>query len=83
MPRSIVIGHWQELLTIYQNDYTEQCIGVLRHISALNIDLVSLPTSLSQLQSKLHTKNNFSHIQHLHNMLYCYGSTVVETHAIP
>lgn len=61
-----------------QNDYTEQCVGVLRHISNLNVDLVQLPTTLSQLQTKFRTKTNFSHIQRLHNMLYSYGATVIE-----
>lgn len=63
---------------LIQNDYTEQCIGTLRRISALNVDLVQLPTTLSQLQAKFRTKTNFSHIQRLHNMLYSYGATVIE-----
>lgn len=61
-----------------QNDYTEQCIEALRRISTLNVDLVQLPTALSQLQTKFRTKTNFSHIQRLHNMLYSYGATVIE-----
>jgi len=61
-----------------QNAYTEQCIGVLRQISALNIDIVQLPTTLSNLQTKFRAKNSFSHIQRLHNMLYAYGATVIE-----
>lgn len=63
---------------LVQNDYTEQCIGVLRRISTLNVDLVQLPTTLSQLQNKFRTKTNFSHIQRLHAMLYSYGATVIE-----
>ncbi|KAG2142447.1 putative peripheral membrane protein [Suillus clintonianus] len=65
-------------VTEAKNAYTEQCIGVLRQISALNIDIVQLPTTLSNLQGKFRAKNSFSHIQRLHNMLYAYGATVVE-----
>ncbi|OJA17862.1 hypothetical protein AZE42_05905, partial [Rhizopogon vesiculosus] len=65
-------------ITDAKNAYTEQCIGVLRQISALNIDIVQLPTTLSNLQTKFRAKNSFSHIQRLHNMLYAYGATVVE-----
>ncbi|KAG1736138.1 putative peripheral membrane protein [Suillus paluster] len=65
-------------VTKAKNAYTEQCIGVLRQISALNIDIVQLPTTLSNLQGKFRAKNSFSHIQRLHNMLYAYGATVVE-----
>lgn len=61
-----------------QNDYTEQCVGALRRISALNVDLVQLPITLSQLQTKFRSKTNFSHIQRLHSMLYSYGATVIE-----
>lgn len=66
------------LIDELQNAYTKQCIGVLRQISALNIDIVQLPTALSNLQAKFRAKNSFSHIQRLHNMLYAYGATVVE-----
>ncbi|KAG2139502.1 putative peripheral membrane protein [Suillus cothurnatus] len=65
-------------VTEAKNAYTEQCIGVLRQISALNIDIVQLPTTLSNLQSKFRAKNSFSHIQRLHNMLYAYCATIVE-----
>ena len=79
MPRSVIIKSMHMLLlTRLQNAYTEQCIGVLRKISALNIDIVQLPTALSNLQAKFRAKNSFSHIQRLHNMLYAYGATVVE-----
>lgn len=65
-------------VTEAKNAYTEQCIGVLRQISALNIDIVQLPTTLTNLQGKFRAKNSFSHIQRLHNMLYAYCATVVE-----
>lgn len=61
-----------------QNDYTEQCVGALRRISTLNVDLVQLPTTLSQLQTKFRSKTNFSYIQRLHSMMYSYGATVIE-----
>lgn len=61
-----------------QNDFTEQCVGALRRISTLNVDLVQLPATLSQLQAKFRAKTNFSHIQRLHGMLYSYGATVIE-----
>ncbi|KIJ15923.1 hypothetical protein PAXINDRAFT_168901 [Paxillus involutus ATCC 200175] len=67
-----------EVVTRAKNEYTEQCIGVLRRISSLNIDLVQLPTTLSQLQIKFRAKNSFLHIQRLHSMLYAYGATVIE-----
>ncbi|KIK99177.1 hypothetical protein PAXRUDRAFT_569510 [Paxillus rubicundulus Ve08.2h10] len=67
-----------EVVTRAKNEYTEQCIGVLRRISSLNIDIVQLPTTLSQLQIKFRAKNSFLHIQRLHNMLYAYGATVIE-----
>lgn len=50
----------------------------LRRISNLNVDLVQLPTTLSQLQTKFRSKTNFSYIQRLHSMLYSYGATVIE-----
>jgi autophagy-related protein 11 len=37
-----------------------------------------LPGAMSALQTSFQVKNSFSHIQRLHNMLYAYGSTVVE-----
>ncbi|KAG1745295.1 putative peripheral membrane protein [Suillus lakei] len=77
-PNSLLRVDENALTDALQNAYTEQCIGVLRQISALNIDIVQLPTTLSNLQAKFRTKNSFSHIQRLHNMLYAYGATVVE-----
>ncbi|EGO03760.1 putative peripheral membrane protein [Serpula lacrymans var. lacrymans S7.3] len=65
-------------ITDVKNAYTEQCIGALRNISTLNNELVSIPTMMSSLQTKLRSKNSFSHIQRLHNMLYAYGATVIE-----
>ncbi|KAG9313565.1 hypothetical protein JVU11DRAFT_5892 [Chiua virens] len=73
-----VLRHEVEVMTRAKNDYTEQCIGALRRISTLNVDLVQLPTTLSELQGKFRAKTNFLHIQRLHNMLYCYGATVIE-----
>ncbi|KAF9225984.1 hypothetical protein BS17DRAFT_750485 [Gyrodon lividus] len=73
-----VLRHEVEVITRAKNEYTEQCIGALRRISSLNIDLVQLPTTLSQLQTKFRAKNSFLHIQRLHNMLYAYGATVIE-----
>ncbi|KAH7887046.1 putative peripheral membrane protein [Phlebopus sp. FC_14] len=72
------LRHEVAVMTDAKNVYTEQCIGVLRRISALNVDLVQLPTTLSQLQTRFRTKNSFLHIQRLHNMLYAYGATVIE-----
>lgn len=77
-PRFVVIVDENVLTDTLQNAYTEQCIGVLRQISALNIDIVQLPTTLTNLQGKFRAKNSFSHIQRLHNMLYAYCATVVE-----
>ena len=59
--------------------YTEQCIHTIRRISELNNDLVALPSAMSQLQTSFRAKTSFSHITRLHNMLYAYGATVVET----
>ncbi|KAG1902186.1 putative peripheral membrane protein [Suillus fuscotomentosus] len=73
-----VLRNEVQAVTEAKNAYTEQCIGILRQISALNIDIVQLPTTLSNLQGKFRAKNSFSHIQRLHNMLYAYGATVVE-----
>ncbi|KAF9239828.1 putative peripheral membrane protein [Melanogaster broomeanus] len=67
-----------EVITRAKNEHTEQCMGALRRISTLNIDLVQLPTTLSQLQTKFRSKNSFLHIQRLHSMLYAYGATVIE-----
>lgn len=61
-----------------QNACTERCIDILRRTSTLNVDLVQLPTILSQLQAKSRAKTSFPHIQRLHNMLYAYGATVIE-----
>ncbi|KAF8137319.1 putative peripheral membrane protein [Boletus edulis] len=73
-----VLRHEVEVMTCTKNDYTEQCVGALRRISTLNVDLVQLPIMLSQLQTKFRSKTNFSHIQRLHSMLYSYGATVIE-----
>ncbi|KAI0942131.1 hypothetical protein AcV7_002650 [Taiwanofungus camphoratus] len=67
-----------QFITKVKNSSTEHCIVTLRHISALNNDLVELPPLLSNLQQGLKAKTSFSHIQRLHNMLYAYGATVVE-----
>lgn len=61
-----------------QNAFTEQCIGTLRRISILNNDMVQIPQTLANLQASFRSKNSFSHIQRLHNMLYAYGATVIE-----
>ncbi|KAH7912199.1 putative peripheral membrane protein [Hygrophoropsis aurantiaca] len=74
----LVLRYEVEVASNAKNAYIEQCIGVLRQISALNIDLVQLPTTLSILQTKFRSKNSFSHIQRLHQMLYAYGATVIE-----
>ncbi|KAI0760334.1 hypothetical protein C8Q74DRAFT_1372225 [Fomes fomentarius] len=68
-----------ERITDTKNVYTEQCINTIRRISELNNDLVTLPSAMSQLQTSLRAKTSFSHIARLHNMLYAYGATVVET----
>ncbi|KAG6335512.1 hypothetical protein ID866_3584 [Astraeus odoratus] len=73
-----VLRRQVETITQAKNEYTEQCVSVLRRISTLNVDLVQLPTTLSLLQSKFRAKNSFPHIQRLHNMLYAYGATVIE-----
>lgn len=65
-------------ITDTKNAYTAQCIGALRRISALNTDLIQLPVALTALQTRFRSKNSFSHIQRLHNMLYAYGATVIE-----
>lgn len=67
-----------EIITQLKNEYTEQCITALQSISTLNVDLVQLPVTLSQLQAKFRAKNSFPHIHRLHNMLYAYGATVIE-----
>lgn len=67
-----------EIITLLKNEYTEQCITALQSISTLNVDLVQLPVTLSQLQAKFRAKNSFPHIHRLHNMLYAYGATVIE-----
>ncbi|KAG2117345.1 putative peripheral membrane protein [Suillus discolor] len=64
-----VLRNEVQAVTEAKNAYTEQCIGVLRQITA---------NDLSNLQGKFRAKNSFSHIQRLHNMLYAYGATVVE-----
>ena len=61
-----------------QNLYTHQCLTVLRHIGALNNEIVHLPQILSALSASFRLKTNFSHIQRLHNMLYAYGATIIE-----
>lgn len=61
-----------------KNLSTELCIGALRRISVLNADLVQLPGIMSTLQADFRAKNNFAHIQRLHNMLYTYGATLIE-----
>ncbi|KAL4066994.1 hypothetical protein V8B97DRAFT_1874301 [Scleroderma yunnanense] len=73
-----VLRRQVEMITQNKNEYTEQCITVLRRISTLNNDVIQLPTTLSLLQAKLRAKNSFPHIQRLHNMLYAYGATVIE-----
>ncbi|KAG1796752.1 uncharacterized protein HD556DRAFT_1467218 [Suillus plorans] len=58
-----VLRNEVQAVTEAKNAYTEQCIGVLRQISALNINIVQLPMTLSNLQGKFRAKNSFSHIQ--------------------
>ncbi|KZT07122.1 putative peripheral membrane protein [Laetiporus sulphureus 93-53] len=67
-----------QFITEVKNSYTELCISTLRQISTLNNDLVELPALLTGLQTASKAKTSFSYIQRLHNMLYAYGSTVVE-----
>ncbi|KAJ7231272.1 putative peripheral membrane protein [Mycena haematopus] len=67
-----------QLIAHIKNDYTEQCIGVLRSISVLNNDMIQIPPTLANLQSSFRSKNSFAHLARLHNMLYAYGATVIE-----
>ncbi|KZV76457.1 hypothetical protein PENSPDRAFT_741294 [Peniophora sp. CONT] len=67
-----------ERMTTVKNRSTEQTMRALRHISVLNNDLVQLPDMLASLQTTLRTKNAFTHIQRLHNMIYAYGATLIE-----
>ena len=70
----------QFLLTIglLKNVCTRQCVTTLRHITALNNDIVHIPPALSALVISFRGKTSFSHIQRLHNMLYAYGATIIE-----
>ncbi|KAI0754446.1 hypothetical protein C8Q80DRAFT_1350248 [Daedaleopsis nitida] len=67
-----------ERVTDIKNEYTAQCIHVIRRISELNNDLVTLPSAMVALQTSFRSKTSFSHIARLHSMLYAYGATVVE-----
>ncbi|KAH0835892.1 hypothetical protein J3R83DRAFT_9785 [Lanmaoa asiatica] len=60
-----VLRHEVEVMTCAKNDYTEQCIGALRRISILNVDLVQLPSALSQLQPNFERKL----ISHIYNIV--------------
>jgi autophagy-related protein 11 len=40
--------------------------------------MVHLPPALSMLAASFRAKTSFPHIQRLHNMLYAYGTTVIE-----
>ncbi|KAF8190503.1 hypothetical protein BJ912DRAFT_1100883 [Pholiota molesta] len=73
-------AHRQEVqqITNKKNLYTRQCLTVLRHISTLNNEMVHLPPALSMLAASFRAKTSFPHIQRLHNMLYAYGTTVIE-----
>ncbi|KAI0676409.1 hypothetical protein C8Q78DRAFT_997230 [Trametes maxima] len=62
-----------------KNAYTEQCVYTIQRISELNTELVTLPSSMTSLQASFRAKTSFSHISRLHNMLYAYGATVIET----
>ncbi|KAF9472749.1 hypothetical protein BDN70DRAFT_886621 [Pholiota conissans] len=72
--------HRQEVqqITNKKNLYTHHCLTVLRHISALNNEMVHLPPALTALAASFRAKTSFSHIQRLHNMLYAYGATIIE-----
>ncbi|KAH9852196.1 hypothetical protein C2E23DRAFT_189253 [Lenzites betulinus] len=61
-----------------KNASTEQCVYTIQRISELNTEIVTIPSSMSTLQSSFRAKTSFSHIARLHNMLYAYGATVVE-----
>ncbi|KAJ3826685.1 putative peripheral membrane protein [Lentinula raphanica] len=61
-----------------KNTFTRHVVVSLRHISGLNDSIVPIPPALLALQTTLRSKNSFSHIQRLHNMLYAYGATIVE-----
>ncbi|KAH9478358.1 Autophagy-related protein 11 [Psilocybe cubensis] len=78
--RHLDSSHRLELqeITHKKNLYTRQCLTVLRHIAALNNDIVNVPPALAALVVSFRGKTSFSHIQRLHNMLYAYGATVIE-----
>ncbi|PPQ78611.1 hypothetical protein CVT25_010575 [Psilocybe cyanescens] len=78
--RHLDSAHRHELqeITHKKNLYTRQCLTVLRHIAALNNDIVHVPPALGALVVSFRGKTSFSHIQRLHNMLYAYGATVIE-----
>ncbi|KAI0642725.1 hypothetical protein C8Q79DRAFT_916874 [Trametes meyenii] len=62
-----------------KNAYTEQCVYTIQRISELNTELVTLPSAMTSLQASFRAKTSFSHISRLHNMVYAYGATVIET----
>ncbi|KAF4618429.1 hypothetical protein D9613_010150 [Agrocybe pediades] len=70
--------HELEEITRKKNLCTRQCLAILRHITALNNDIVHIPPALSALVVSFRGKTSFSHIQRLHNMLYAYGATIIE-----
>ncbi|THV00458.1 hypothetical protein K435DRAFT_818316 [Dendrothele bispora CBS 962.96] len=73
-----------EFIVEVKNSYTHHTLVTLRHIGALNNDLLMIPPGLSALQASFRggadgKKNpSFSHIERLHGMIYAYGATVVE-----
>ncbi|KIJ36373.1 hypothetical protein M422DRAFT_212340 [Sphaerobolus stellatus SS14] len=74
----IVLRDEVQLISDLKNKSTATIIHALKHVSQLYNHLVTLPQTLSTLQTDFRGKTSFSHIERLHKMLYAYGATLVE-----